>query len=204
MKSSNIGATLSKTIDYQSAFYNMPVAHMISRQRVIADCNQLFADMFDITREALLNQTVRVLYPTQIDFEQFGKRVIPILAKHGRFTDSRIMRRTNGSLFWVRVSGFSQYRDDPYVEALWVFTEMPGEASETAKPIHAQHINSHARDSMTPRERDVAALLIQNQTAKQIGKTLGISPRTVEVYRARLLRKFNAPSTVSLIKSLLS
>jgi DNA-binding CsgD family transcriptional regulator len=45
---------------------------------------------------------------------------------------------------------------------------------------------------LTPREREVAALLIQGLTSKLVGRRLDISPRTVDVYRARLMRKVGA------------
>jgi len=198
---------LQDAVDYGRAFAHMPAAMMITRQRIITDCNLAFASMFRATREQLVGQSVRVLYPNQVDFERFGKRVIPILAQHGRFTDSRLMKRLDDELFWVNVAGASEYRDDPYAEALWMFVEM---ASDDDVPVGRPkakgvwQIDSQARSAMTRRERDVATLLIDSKTAKEIGKTLGISPRTVEIYRSRLLRKFNVPTTPELIEKLLS
>lgn len=195
----------SSSIDYRCAYRHAPVAQMTTRQRIITDCSLRFAQMFRTTREALCGQTVRVLYPTQIDFEKSGRRVVPILARHGSFSDARVMRRTDGELFWVNVHGVSLHRDDPYAEAFWVFAEMPTEAPSAGRTRASQlQMNADARGSMTPRERDIAALLIQGHTAKQIGKTLEISPRTVDVYRTRLLRKFNVRSTQALVRSLLS
>lgn len=40
-------------------------------------------------------------------------------------------------------------------------------------------------------------------TAKAMGKVLGISPRTVEIYRARLMRKYQASSTADLVHRLM-
>ena len=54
------------------------------------------------------------------------------------------------------------------------------------------------------REREIAALLIDGLTSKQIGKRLAISPRTVDVYRARLMRKAGAVTTPDLVNKLLS
>ncbi|MEY8688513.1 MAG: LuxR C-terminal-related transcriptional regulator, partial [Leptothrix sp. (in: b-proteobacteria)] len=53
-------------------------------------------------------------------------------------------------------------------------------------------------------EREIAALLIEGLTSKLIGRQLGISPRTVDVYRARLIRKTGAASTPELVQKLLS
>ena len=57
---------------------------------------------------------------------------------------------------------------------------------------------------LTPREREIAALLIEGLTSKLIGKRLAISPRTVDVYRARLMRKYEAATTPELVHKLLS
>lgn len=42
---------------------------------------------------------------------------------------------------------------------------------------------------LTPREREVEALVLQGLTARQIGEALKISSRTVEVHKARILDK---------------
>ena len=57
---------------------------------------------------------------------------------------------------------------------------------------------------LTAREREIAALLIEGLTSKLIGKRLDISPRTVDVYRARLMRKYGASTTPELVHKLLS
>lgn len=204
MSNERIVPALGSPVDYKAVFENIPAAQMITRQRIIVECNAAFAGLFDTPREALIGQSVRVLYPNQVDFERFGKRVVPILAKYGVFSDSRVMKRASGSLFWVHVAGFSQYRDNPYSESLWVFSEIREEEAPTGKILSAHQLDSRARGSMTGRERDVASLLIQNKTAKEIGRELNISPRTVEVYRTRLLRKFDVASTSILIERLLS
>ncbi len=103
------------------------------------------------------------------------------------------MRRGNGELFWVLVSGFTLNRSDPFQETLWAFIDLSREHS----------VESTLRGSMTPRERDIAALLIERKTGKEIGKALGISPRTVDVYKTRLLRKYGVTSTAELVKQLL-
>ena len=47
-------------------------------------------------------------------------------------------------------------------------------------------------------------MLIEGLTSKQIGKRRAISPRTADVYRARLIRKYEASSTPDLIYKLLA
>src|SRR5262245_61153987 len=52
---------------------------------------------------------------------------------------------------------------------------------------------------LSKRERSVAELLIAGQRSKQIAAELGISVRTVEGYRARLLEKMQAASPSHLV-----
>ena len=56
--------------------------------------------------------------------------------------------------------------------------------------------------SLTKSEREIAALLVEGLTSKLIGRRLGISPRTVDVYRARLMRKYGASTTADLVHKL--
>jgi two-component system response regulator FixJ len=54
-------------------------------------------------------------------------------------------------------------------------------------------------DLLTGREQDVLKLMIQGQSNKEIARSLNISPRTVEVHRARLMRKLGADSVAQLV-----
>ena len=53
---------------------------------------------------------------------------------------------------------------------------------------------------LSEREREVLALVVQGQTAKQIARALGVSPRTVETHRANLGAKLETDSLAQLIR----
>jgi len=57
--------------------------------------------------------------------------------------------------------------------------------------------------SLSQREVDVLRLLLDGQSNKIIARELGISPRTVEVHRARVMRKTHADSLPELIQTCL-
>lgn len=182
------------TIDYRRAFQDAPVGQAIGRDRVIWDCNRAFAEIFRATSEDLVGTTFERLYPTQAHFADSGKRIAPILSKNRSFSDDRVMRRLDGELFWVHVSGFTYTPNDPHKETIWAFTDLST----------SRKVNSTLRGSMTPRERDIAALLIEAKTGKEIGRALGISFRTVDIYKTRLLRKYGVTNSPDLVKRLLA
>jgi two-component system response regulator FixJ len=69
-------------------------------------------------------------------------------------------------------------------------------------------LGEHARikahlDSLTPREREVLDLMTQGKQNKAIGQDLGVSPRTVEIHRARVMEKMNAQSVAELVRMML-
>ena len=95
-----------------------------------------------------------------------------------------------GELFWCHVSGRALDPAQPHAAGIWAFEDL------SARRV--------LKASFTPRERDIAAQLVDGATSKQIGRQLGISPRTVDVYRARLMRKLDAATTGELVSRLLS
>jgi two-component system response regulator FixJ len=58
----------------------------------------------------------------------------------------------------------------------------------------------HRISTLSPREKDVLAGLIEGRANKQIAFDLGISPRTVEIYRANLMSKMRADSLSDLVR----
>ncbi len=59
---------------------------------------------------------------------------------------------------------------------------------------------NHIMQILTPREREVLALLANGYRNKMIAYELGISQRTVEVHRARLMRRLNVKTFADLIR----
>jgi len=53
---------------------------------------------------------------------------------------------------------------------------------------------------LTPREREVLGRVIAGASNKEAGRSLGISPRTIEVHRARIMDKLGAKNTADLVR----
>jgi two-component system response regulator FixJ len=56
------------------------------------------------------------------------------------------------------------------------------------------------RDALTPREREVLAEIAAGASNKVAGRHLGISPRTIEVHRARIMEKLGAKNAADLVR----
>jgi PAS domain S-box-containing protein len=177
-------------IDYRLAFDMAPVGLVLSRNRTMVDCNRHLCEMFGASREVLIGQSFQVLYPSADEYERLGARMAPILNAKGHYSDNRIMKRANGEVFWCHVSGRSLHREDPHAAGIWSFEDLSAQ-----RPVKAE---------LTGREREVAARLLEGLTSKEIGKALEISHRTVEIYRARLMRKYGASTAADLVHKLVA
>ena len=181
-------------IDYRLAFELAPVGLVLSRHRTMVDCNQAVCDMFGTSREQLVGKSFQILYPSADEYERTGARIAPILNTQGSYADDRVMKRVDGRLkgetFWCHVTGRALNRDDPHEAGIWTFEDL-----SARRPVKAE---------LTPRGREVAALVMNGLTAKGIAKVLGISPRTVEIYRAKLMRKYEANTSADLVHKLMS
>jgi PAS domain S-box-containing protein len=177
-------------VDYRVAFDLAPVGLVLSRNRTIMDCNQQLCEMFGAPREALIGQSFQVLYPSAGEYERLGARMAPILNAKGHYADDRIMKRAGGEVFWCHVTGRALNRDAPHESGIWSFEDL-----SSRRLVKAE---------LTAREREVAARLLDGMTSKEIGKALAISHRTVEIYRARLMRKYKASTTADLVHKLMA
>ena len=187
-------------VDHRTAFELAPVGLVLSQRRLMLDVNRELLAMFGTTREQLVGRSFELLYPSHAEFERTGARIAAQLDRHGRYADERVMKRLGtvgrggtaqpGELFWCHVSGRALDPADPHAAGIWVFEDLSARRA--------------LKLDLTPREREIAALLIEGLTSKGIGRRLDISPRTVDVYRARLMRKTGASTTLELVHRLLA
>lgn len=173
----------------QLAFALAPVGLCVSRERVIDACNEAFARMFGYEVKELEGQPLAPLYPSLQEFAHIGNLGLPVMRATGVYSDERIMRRKDGTLFWCHVAGRALDRADPFGCAVWMFEDI-----SKRRPVSA---------TLTAREREIAQQLATGATSKQVARALSISPRTVEAHRARLMRKLGAATAGELVARLL-
>jgi PAS domain S-box-containing protein len=187
-------AESNDSVNYQLAFDLAPVGLVLSHNRMMVDCNQRVCEMFGAARDQLVGQSFQLLYPSADEYERTGARIAPIINARGVYADDRIMKRVAGRFagetFWCHVTGRAVVQSQPLGAGIWSFEDLSAK-----RPVRAE---------LTPREREVAAYLLDGLTSKQIGKALLISHRTVEIYRARLMRKYKAHTSGDLVHRLMA
>ncbi len=169
------------------AFDNAPVGLAVLENRIIRQCNITFATTFGGNPDDFTDIPLAHFYISVEDYRRIGERGLAAMRQTGQYSDERIMKRLDGQFFWCRVRGQSLTPDDPFRQGIWSFTDLSDE-----RPVV----------SLTQREREVAILTCRGKTSKEIGLELGLSYRTIEVYRARLLEKFQARKLAELVAKL--
>lgn len=170
--------------DLAEGFAHAPVALALSRYRIIHACNRAFAALFGAEVEALTGRSLVQIYPSVHAFAEVVDRWLGPLRETGHFVDERFMKRGDGEVFWCRVAGRALNPADPFARAVWSFTELPTPA--------------HLDAALSRRERDVACHVARGRTSKEIAKLMGLSPRTVEGHRLRLMRKLKVNNAAEL------
>jgi PAS domain S-box-containing protein len=169
------------------AYQEAPIGLVLTERRTIRTCNQTFANMFGFARSQLIGQSFRMLYSSRHEFDKIRDIGIKPLKEKGIYSDERIMQRRDGTRFWCRFRAHTLTRNAPLDRTILSFALI----SDTVPNV-----------ILTPRERQVVLLLSKGMTSKEAARDLAISPRTVEDFRARLLKKFKARNTAELLAQL--
>lgn len=182
--------SLPETSLFLTGFLHAPAAMLVLSNRRIVAANEEIERTFGWPREDLEGQSIRILYPSNVDFEKVGTRWQRWLKAQDTYEDERFMQRRNGEIIWVRARGRTLTPQDPFKLTVWTLEHLKDRAPVTA--------------ALTAKEREVARGMVNGYTSKEIGLAMGISPRTVEVHRRSVKRKLGVHKPAELAAKLLS
>jgi PAS domain S-box-containing protein len=166
------------------AFEFSPVATIYTEHRIIKRANAAFAEMFELPDDRIEGLMMELFYASREDSERVVGNAQGPLRMTGYYNDERTMQRQSGRLFWCAVTGHSLTPADPFAKIVWCFQDLSRQWNMSG---------------LRPRDREVAILVCEGRTAKEIARLLNLSPRTVEAYLARIKHKLAVRNIAELV-----
>lgn len=106
----------------------------------------------------------------------------------------------------AREAGAAAYvlKDNTFEELLAAVQTVAAGGTFISPSIRAKlrELRRHARATaaLSPREREVTCLIAQGKSGKEIAQIMGITPRTVDTYRERLMDKLQVHTLADVVR----
>ncbi|WP_417598174.1 LuxR C-terminal-related transcriptional regulator [Pararhodobacter oceanensis] len=168
------------------AFDEAPTGLVLTENRIIRICNRRFAELLGYHVEDLLNQSFRIFYGSDEEFESIRDVGLSKLQETGGYTDERLIRHRSGQGIWCQFRARTLNPDAPLERVVMSFAP----------------INEAQTLRLSKRERQVLDLMNQRLTSKEIARRLGLSPRTIDDVRGRLIKRFGLRRAEDLLSQL--
>jgi len=128
---------------------------------------------------------------TELSTRRIGWPIV-MLTAHGDVTSARNALKT----------GASDFIEKPIQENVLLAALGHGTSQQRAADSDAARKAEVERRlaRLTPREREVLAMVVEGRHNREVAQVLGISPRTVEVYKARVMDKLDVDRLPDLIR----
>jgi len=157
---------------------------------------QQFLEALDPNQPACVLLELRLNGTTGLDLQERLKRDAPalpvvVLTKHGD-VDSAVKALKAGAF---------DFMEKPFEnEVLLERVRQALELNRKQRKLEGRRaVVAGRRALLTPREREVMELMVTGKTNKNIAKELKISPKTLDIHRAKVMQKMQAESVGQLV-----
>lgn len=156
-----------------------------------------FLDAFDSDQPGCLIADLRMPGMNGLELQErlaARQAIIPVIVLTGHGDVPAAVRALKGGAV-----DFVEKPFDPAALVERVHQALRGDAETRASAALAAVVAGHEA-TLTPREREILGLVVIGKANKVIASDLGISERTVELHRARIMRKMHARSLAELVR----
>lgn len=167
------------------AFEMAPIGVVFTEDRFIRACNATFAEMTGYSAKDLIGRSFRIFYGSDIEFERIRDVGLAPLRASQPYSDERLLRHRDGRDLWCRFRARALSPDAPLARVVMSFGLI-----NDAAPARR----------LSQREREVLGLIGQGLTSKEIAARLGLSPRTIDDVRGRLIRRYGVRRASDLLR----
>ncbi len=151
------------------------------KDRKIVRCNRRFEELFGYAPGELTEKSTALIVPTEDEFEEIAREVLPRLAEGHTYSEERRFRKKDGALIWCKLVGRAIDPAEPEQGVIWTCDDVT-EQRATRESLEASRIAL---------ERAVAERTAALQRVNQILET-EIGERKLAELRAQYLADHDA------------
>jgi two-component system sensor histidine kinase/response regulator len=138
---------VNKSMELSTIVDNSNVGIIFVKQRLIIWSNRRMNALCGYSAEEMQNQSTRLLYLTEDDYQRLGTQAYPLMTSGEVFISEQLMRHRDGHAIWMRISGKSVSRNQPELGSIWVFEDITQQKGLEFELIHARESAEAANQS---------------------------------------------------------
>lgn len=116
-------ALLAALQRFESLMTNAPMGILITQNRRVVQANARFCQMFGYEIPNIPDMPAVELFPSQADYDLFGRLATPLLSNAEPVDVEIRMRRSDGNVFWAQVVGYVVNPADPSQGTFWIVVD---------------------------------------------------------------------------------
>lgn len=174
--------------NYAAVFEHVPIAMCVSDQQKVELCNAAASKLFGYTPRNFIGLPIALFWPPLVSPKETHEKVFIAIGNSGCYSEVRTLRLANDKLFWCRTKVALYDECNRIRRYIWTFQKV----ETTLKVV----------DELPPREQQIAVALVVGKTSKTIAQDVGLSIRTIEYYRKRLMRRLDVANYKELVRRL--
>ena len=117
-------ALRSTLLEQKAILENAAVGIMLSRERVIRECNIRAAEMLGYSDHELIGMSSVCIFPSMLAYEEMGRLARPVLISGAAYISEIELRHKDGRLLWCRLYGRAIDPENSAHGTIWILEDI--------------------------------------------------------------------------------